>query len=269
VTIQQDRRGGVGSLSSGNARAVFGRNLSAAGRTNLWVMISGFVEPVFYLFSLGVGLGTLIGTVQLPGGQDVPYAAYIAPALLAVSAMNGAMADSTWNVFFKMHFGRVYDAMLATSLGPLDVALGEIAWALFRGGVYAAGFLAVMQFMGLNLAWTALLAVPAAVVIAFGFASLGMGITSYLKTFQQMEWIWVVMLPMFLLSGTFFSIDLYPEALQWVVKALPLWHGTELIRGLTTGALDWWMLVHLGYFAVMIAVGITFTTRRLRTLFLT
>ncbi len=253
---------------SGNAGAVFGRNLSAAGRTNLWVMISGFVEPVFYLFSLGVGLGTLIGTVQLPGGPEVPYAAYIAPALLAVSAMNGAMADSTWNVFFKMHFGRVYDAMLATSLGPLDVALGEIAWALFRGGIYATGFLIVMQAFGLNLSWTALLAVPAAVLIAFGFAAVGMGVTSYLRSFQQMEWIMVVLLPMFLLSGTFFPIDQYAEPLQWIIKALPLWHGTELIRGFTTGALDWLMLVHVGYFVVMIVLGIVFSTRRLRALFL-
>ncbi len=261
------RTGGVRALSSGNAGAVFGRNLSAAGTTNLWVMLSGFFEPVFYLLSLGLGLGGLIGEIHL-GQHSIPYAAYIAPALLAVSAMNGAIADSTWNVFFKMHFGKIYDAMLATSLGPLDVALGEIAWALFRGGIYATGFLVVMQAFGLNLAWTALLAVPAAVLIAFGFAAVGMGVTSYLKSFQQMEWVMVILLPMFLLSGTFFPIEQYAEPLQWIVKALPLWHGTELIRGFTTGALDWWMLVHVGYFLVMIALGIVFSTRRLRALFL-
>lgn len=263
------RGGGLRALSSGNAAAVFGRNLVAARGNNLWVMISGFFEPVFYLVALGAGLGGLIGEVQLASGRDVPYAAFIAPGLLAVSAMNGAIADSTWNVFFKMRFMKTYDAMLATSLGPLDVALGEIGWALFRGAIYATGFLIVMQGFGLNQEWTAILAVPAAVLIAFAFAAVGMGITSYLKTFQQMDWVAFVLLPMFLLSGTFFPVEQYVEPVQWIVKALPLWHGTELIRGLTTGALDWGMLVHVGYFAVMIVVGLAFTTRRLRQLFLT
>ena len=257
------------AISSGNAAAVFRRNLVGARSTNLWVMVSGFFEPVFYLVALGAGLGGLIGAVELASGREVPYAAFIAPGLLAVSAMNGAIADSTWNVFFKMHFMKTYDAMLATSLGPLDVALGEIGWALFRGAIYASGFLIVMQCFGLNHAWSALLAIPAAVLVAFGFAAVGMGITSYLRTFQQMDWIAFVILPMFMLSGTFFPVEQYAEPVQWIIKALPLWHGTELIRGLTLGALDWGMLVHVGYFAVMILLGVAFTTRRLRRMFLT
>ena len=85
------------------------------------------------------GLGSLVGTVDA-GAGPVSYAAYIAPGLLATSAMNGAMYDSTVNVFFKMRYAKLYDAMLATSLGPMDVALGEIAWSLLRGGIYSAGF---------------------------------------------------------------------------------------------------------------------------------
>jgi lipooligosaccharide transport system permease protein len=122
--------------------------------------------------------------------------------------------------------------------------------------------------LGLNLSWTALLAVPAVVLIAFGFASIGMGITSYLKTFQQMEWIPFVLLPMFLFSATFYPLSVYPEPVQWFVQALPLWHGVELIRGLTTGVIGPLMLVHVLYFAVMIALGMLLTTRRLRALFL-
>ena len=105
-------------------------------------------------------------------------------------------------------------------------------------------------------------------LIAFGFASIGMGITSYLKTFQQMEWIQFVMLPMFLFSATFYPITVYPEPIQWLVQALPLWHGVELVRGLTTGFIGPVMLVHVLYFLVMIALGLVFTTRRLRALFL-
>lgn len=260
--------GGVRALYAGNARSVLTRGLLAA-RSSTWVVVvSGFFEPVFYLLAMGVGLGSYIGEVTLPSGRAVDYAAYIAPALLAVSAMNGAVYDSTWNVFFKMHFGKLYQAMMATSLGPLDVALGEISYALLRGVVYAAGFLTVMQVMGLNLAWTAVLTLPAVLLIAFGFAAVGMAITSYMSTFQQMDWISFVMLPMFLFSATFYPLTVYPEPVQWLIQAMPLWHGVELIRSLTTGEAGLAALGHVAYYLAMIAFGVTFTTRRLRALFL-
>ena len=258
----------LGSLYAGNARAVMSRGLLATRSTNYWVVLSGFFEPVFYLLSMGIGLGAMVGTVATSTGEQVPYAAFIAPALLAVSAMNGAVYDSTWNVFFKMQYAKLYEGMLATSLGPLDVALGEISLALLRGAVYAGGFMIVMQVLGLNLSWTAILALPAVMLIAFGFASLGMAITSYMKTFQQMDWIAFVMLPMFLFSATFFPISVYPAGIQWIIQALPLWHGVELIRGLTTGAIGLDLVWHLLYYLVMIAVGMVFTTARLRKLFL-
>ena len=261
------RSGGVGALYSGEFGAVIGRGLRATKSSNYIVVLSGFFEPVFYLLSLGLGLGSYIGAVH-DGGHLIPYAAYIAPGLLAVSAMNGAIYDSTWNVFFKMHFGKLYEGMLATSLGPLDVALGEILLALLRGGVYATGFLIVMQVLGLNLSWTAVLAIPAVLVIAFGFASLGMAITSYLKTFQQMDWINFALLPMFLLSATFYPLSVYPVPIQWIIQALPLWQAVDMLRQLTTGYLEPSMVIHLLYYAVLIGLGLLFTTKRLRALFL-
>lgn len=262
------RRGGVRALWAGNPGAVVQRGLIAARSSSWIVVLSGFFEPVFYLASLGIGLGALIGEVETSSGAEVPYAAYIAPALLAVSAMNGAVYDSTWNVFFKLNYGKLYEGMLSTSLGPLDVALGEILYALLRGLVYATGFMIIMQVLGLNLAWTAVLALPAVLLIAFGFASVGMAVTSYMKTFQHMDWINFVLLPMFLFSATFYPITVYPEWVQVIVQALPLWHGVELIRGLTTGMLSAGMLWHVLYFVVMIALGLVFTTKRLRALFL-
>ena len=257
-----------GSLYSRNARAVVGRGLMAAKSSTWLVMVSGFFEPVLFLLAMGVGMGSIVGTVQGPGGGEISYAAYIAPALLAVSAMNGAIYDSTWNVFFKMNFAKLYQGMLYTSLGPLDVAIGEIFLALLRGLLYATGFTAVMGVMGLLTSWWAILVIPASVLIAFGFASFGMGITSFMKTFQQMDWINFVLLPMFLLSATFYPITVYPEAIQWVIRCLPLWHGVELVRGLTTGAVDLGMLWHVLYFVVMVVLGLILTTRRLRALFL-
>ena len=261
-------RRGVGSLYAGNARSVMLRGWEATRSTNWLVILSGLFEPVFYLLALGVGLGALVGRVTTSTGEQVSYAAFIAPALLAVAAMNGAVYDATWNVFFKMRFARLYEGMLSTSLGPLDVALGEILLALARGALYAIGFLIVMQVLGLNLSWWALLALPAVLMIAFGFASVGMAVTSYMKTFQQMDWITFLMLPMFLFSATFYPLSVYPEWIQHVIQALPLWHGVEIVRALTTGAVDVGILWHVLYYAVMIVLGLVFTTRRLRVLFL-
>jgi lipooligosaccharide transport system permease protein len=257
-----------GPLYSRNARAVIGRGLLATRSTNWLVMLSGFFEPVLFLISMGVGLGAIVGRVEGPGGGDISYAAYIAPALLAVSAMNGAVYDSTWNVFFKMNFAKLYQGMLYTSLGPLDVALGEIFLALLRGLLYALGFTAVMGMMGLITTPWALLMVPASVLIAFGFASIGMGITSYLKTFQQMDWINFIMLPMFLFSATFYPLSVYPQAIQWFIQAMPLWHGVELLRQISVGTFTAATPLHIGYYLVMTAVGMLLTTVRLRQLFL-
>ena len=258
----------AGALYSGNARAVFARGMSAQWRANWAVVASGFVEPVLYLIAMGVGLGAVVGDVTGPGGAPVPYAAYIAPALLAVSAMNGAVYDSTWNVFFKLRYARLYDGMLSTSLGPLDVALGEIAVAVVRGGAYAAGFTAVMAVMGLAGSWWALLMVPGAVLVAFGFAAFGMAVTSFMRTFQQMDWVTFLTVPLFLFSGTFYPLDVYPEPVRWAVQALPLWHGVELLRDLAGGAPGPGTLGHAGYYLAMVTVGVLVTTARLRALFL-
>ncbi|MFC7431190.1 MULTISPECIES: ABC transporter permease [unclassified Agrococcus] len=265
--LTQRPRGPLSGIYAGNARAVIGRGMHVMRRNNLTVVVSGFFEPIFYLLSMGIGLGTLIGVLEYRD-VEVPYAAYIAPALMAVSAMNGAVFDSTMNVFFKMHYGKLYDGMLSTSLGPLDVALGEIFMALFRGFLYACGFMAVTTIMGLNLSPTALLAIPAAVLIAFAFASLGMAVTSYMKTFQHLDYVYFVMMPMFLLSATFFPIEVYPQPIQWVIMAMPLWHGVDMMRQLTLGVVDWSLAIHVGYLAVMSALGIVFTTSRLKALFL-
>ncbi|MGC5627874.1 ABC transporter permease [Georgenia sp. Z1344] len=258
----------VRSLWAGNVGAVLERGFKVVLAQNWIIVVSGFFEPVLYLLAMGIGMGGLVGEVSGPGGRTVEYAAYIAPALLATSAMNGAIYDSTFNVFFKLRFAKLYQAMLQTSLGPLDVALGEILMALFRGFLYASGFLGVMAMMGLVTSWWALLMVPAAVLVAFGFAAVGMGITSFMTSFQQMDVIGFVMLPMFLLSATLYPIDVYPEAVQWFVQALPLWHGVELMRHLSVGHVDLATLGHLGYYVAMVAAGLWLTTVRLRKLFL-
>jgi lipooligosaccharide transport system permease protein len=133
--------------AAGAAR-IIERNLLLT-RNHWLVFISGVVEPVIYLFAIDVGLGQLVGDVTGPNGTPVGYAAFAAPALLAASAMNGAVYESTFNIFFRLRYGKLYDAILATPMTPTDVALGEIGWSQLRGLAYAAAFMVVMGVMGL------------------------------------------------------------------------------------------------------------------------
>jgi lipooligosaccharide transport system permease protein len=252
---------------AGRSRALLLRSATASRRAWL-AFVSGFFEPVFYLVAMGQGLGSLVGALPGPDGTPISYAAFIAPGLLAASAMNGAVFDSTYNVFFKLKYARLYDAMLATPLGPVDIALGEIGWALIRGGLYAVGFLSVMAGFGLLTSPWALLALPAALVVAFAFAAVGMAATSYMRSWQDFDLVTLVILPMFLFSTTFFPLSVYPRWLQIVVECLPLFHAVELMRGLTTGAVHVGLLGHLAYFLGMIAVGVTAAARRLDVLLL-
>jgi lipooligosaccharide transport system permease protein len=269
IAIASRRSNKLGSsIYGGRTASVLERSLLALKSSTWFIVFSGFVEPVFYLLAFGYGIGNLIGVVTAADGTVVAYAAFIAPALLATSAMNGAIYDSTWNVFFKMHHAKLYQGMLSTSMGPLDVALGEIGWALLRGLAYAIGFFAIAAPLGLVLSPWGFLAIPAAVLIAFGFASVGMGITSYLKNFQQLAWVNFIVLPMFMFSGTFYPLSVYPESIQLVIQLLPLWHAVELIRGITLGVFSLSMLSHVAYFLVMIVAGLLFTTIRLRSLFM-
>jgi lipooligosaccharide transport system permease protein len=234
-----------------------------------WMLIfSGFFEPLFYLFSFGTGLHGLVGAVSGPGGHAISYTAFIAPALLASSAMNGAIYDSTMNVFFKMKYGKIYDGMLATSLGPMDVAIGEIGWALIRGGLYSTGFLVVMVALGLTTSWWAVAILPAALLIAFAFGAVGMAVTTYMRTVQDLDMVQVAVLPMFLFSGTFYGLDVYPGWLRIAVECLPLNQGIQLLRGLNAGVLSWSMLGNLVYLVVMVTAGVAVATRRLDKLLL-
>jgi lipooligosaccharide transport system permease protein len=232
------------------------------------VLVSGFVEPIFYLLSIGVGLGQLVGTVAGPGGQQVGFTSFVAPALLATSAMNGAVMDSTFNVFFRMKYAKLYDAALATPMRTDEVALGEIGWALIRGGIYAAGFMAVMLAMGLVHSLWAVAAVPAALLIGFAFAGAGMAATTYMRSWQHFEFITLATLPMFLFSTTFYPLSVYPRPIQIVVECTPLYQGVALLRGLTLGAVGPGLASNVAYLAVMGAVGLAVAGRRLGRLLL-
>jgi len=254
-------------LYAGRASVLVERSFLVYRRA--WLsFVSGFFEPLFFLLSLGYGFGKLVAEVEGPGGHLVSYPVFVAPALLAASAMNGAVFDSTYNVFFKFKYGKLYDAMLATPMGPLDIAIGEISWALLRGGMYSAAFLSVMLGMGLITSPWALLALPACLLVAFAFAAVGMAATTFMRSWQDFDLVQLAVLPLFLFSTTFFPLSVYPPLLQTVVTWTPLYHAIELLRGLTTGVIGWGMLGDIAYFAVMAAVGLVIAARRLGRLLL-
>jgi lipooligosaccharide transport system permease protein len=250
-----------------NAARILERNLLVY-RHAWMVLFSGFFEPLFYLFSVGVGIGSLVGEVVGPGGRAVDYAAYVAPALLGSSAMNGAIYESTGNLFFKIKYGRIYDAILSTPMQPADIAVGEVSWSLIRGALYATGFLAVMAAMGLILSPWAVLALPAATLIGFAFGACGMAATTYMRSWQDMDLVGLVTMPLFLFSATFYPVDVYPAAFQVLTRFSPLYHSVEIIRSLTLGAFDWSLAGHVAFLLGMGGVGVLIASRRLAKLLL-
>jgi lipooligosaccharide transport system permease protein len=234
-----------------------------------WLVItSGFFEPLFYLLSIGFGIGALVGPVVGPGGQEITYQQFVAPALLASSAMNGAIMEATFNFFFKLNYNKTFTSILATPLSPGDIAMGELGWALIRGGLYAIGFMVVIAVLGLIVSPWVILAFPAALLIGFAFGAVGMAATSFMRTWQDFDLINIVVLPMFLFSATFYPITAYPPALQTLVEITPLYQGVNLIRSLSVGYITPELLVNLAYLAIMGIVGLLITSRRLDKLLL-
>lgn len=269
IAIAEQRKGKPGEgIYSGRAKVVLERSWIAFKSSTWMVVISGFVEPLLNLVVFGYGVGKFVGMIKLDNGQSVSYAAFVVPGLLASAAMLGSIMDSTWNVFFKIHEARLYHAMLATSLGPMDVALGEISWALLRGALYSTAFMAVVTPLGLVKSWWAILAIPAGAVIGFGFAAIGMAATSYMTSFQHIAIVNIVLLPVTLFSGSFFPLSLLPNWLSAIIKWTPLTQGIDLMRMLTLGTVTASIFIHLAYFALFIAGGLYFTTRRLNALFM-
>jgi len=232
------------------------------------VFASGVFEPLFYLLSVGLGLGVLVGKVPGPGGQLIPYRDFVAPGLLAVSSMNGAMYDSTFNIFFRLKYAKLYDAILATPMRPAQVALGEIGWALIRGTIYAAAFTLVMLALGLIHSPWAVLAVPVAVLIGFAFAALGMTGTTFMKSWLDFDYVILASLPLFLFSATFYPLGVYPRAVQVIIECTPLYQGVVLLRGLTVGVVGPDFLWRAAYLALIGLVGLWICGRRLAKLLL-
>ncbi|MGH9027679.1 MAG: ABC transporter permease [Acidimicrobiia bacterium] len=236
-----------------------------AYRRQWLIFLTGFFEPLLYLLSIGVGVGDLIGDVKV-GGDTFSYEVFVAPGLLAAAAMNGSVFDTTFNFFFKFKYARSFDAMLATPLRTTDVARGELTWALLRGSIYAAAFLATMAVLGLVQSPWAILGLPAGMLIGFAFAGAGMAATTWMRSFVDFDYVNLAIIPLFLFSATFFPLSRYPTGLQWVVAVTPLYQGVALERAFILGQLEWTLLLNTAYLVAMGTIGLRIAGARLRIL---
>ncbi|GIJ21089.1 ABC transporter permease [Micromonospora lutea] len=254
------------SAASRRSASVTERNVAALRSVYWLLLVSGFVEPLLYLLSIGVGVGALIGDLTLPGGTVVSYAAFVAPAMLASSAMTGALAETTFNFFGKMKYMKLYDGVIATPVQPFEIALGELAWAMLRGSAYSAAFLVVMVAMDLTAPARALAAFPAAVLVGFAFGALGMAISTFMRSWQDFDLMSSAQFVLFLFSGTFVPAEAYPAVLRWLVEVTPLYRAVHLIRTLTVDTGGWSWLLDVLYLLVVLTIGLLIASRRMSQL---
>jgi lipooligosaccharide transport system permease protein len=248
------------SSYGGGPRSVIERNLVLI-RRNWKPFLSVFAEPFVWLFSIGVGVGALVSGFEV-GGRELSYQEFVAPAMLAAVAANGAIIDTTFNVFFKLRYDKTYTAMIATPLTPTDIVRGDLVWALLRGSVYSATFLLAMLAMGMVSSPWAVLALPAAMLIGFAFGGVGFALTTYMRSWQDFEFVTLAMMPLLLFSATFFPLTAYPEGLQWFVEVTPLYRAVALVRELCTGLVSWASLFSVGYLSAMGGLGLRVAARR-------
>jgi len=239
--------------------------LAAYRRTWRGTVVTSVVNPVFYLGALGVGLGTLVNRASTtPGG--VRYLAFVAPGVLAATAMQVGTGEATWPVLGSIKWTRSYFAMLASPLGVRDIVLGHQLWMATRVLSSSAVYLVVIAAFGGIDSPLAVLALPACSLIGVAFSA---PMAAYAATRERDSAFTAInrfaVVPMFLFSGTFFPVSRLPLPLEWVAYATPLWHGVDLCRGFTLGTIGLLpALGHAAYLAVWGAVGLAAADRTYR-----
>ncbi|MEV4377990.1 ABC transporter ATP-binding protein/permease [Streptosporangium sp. NPDC049644] len=211
------------------AGRIWWRDLTLFRKSYKTTIVPNFFEPVFSLAALGIGLGFYVDGQALGSS----YASFVAPGLLAVTAMNGAVFEVTYNVFVRLRHARSYDAAVTSPVEPVDIALGELIWALTRCMVYTGVYLAILAALGYAPASTALLAVPALLPLGLVFACAGLLFTGAVRAINAYSYFYTLVLtPLTLISGVFFPTERLPAALRAVAEVSPLHHGVELSRSL-------------------------------------
>ena len=231
-------------------------------------LFGSFVNPALFLTAMGLGLGGYVNANSPDAFGGVSYLLFLAPGLLAGSAMQQGIFEATFPVMYGLVWRRIFHAMYATPIGPRAVALGTLAWIAFRLGLVAIIFTFVAWAFGAVASPLAILGIPAAILTGLAFAG-PMG--AYMATQRTPDkfsaiFRWVIT-PLFLFSGTFFPIESLPGALQPIAWLSPLFHGVELTRGATLGTLlddPFRAVAHLAILVGLVAVGGILFVRNIR-----
>jgi lipooligosaccharide transport system permease protein len=229
-------------------------------RRSLTPVLSSIVEPVLYLLSIGFGVGALVGKVY---GIDVRYVDFVAPGILATTAMNAAFNQTSFAIFMRIKNDRIYDAIVPTPLSIADIALGEVASAVFSGVFASCGFVLVMLVLGLIVSPAVLLAIPGALLVGYAFGAAGLAVMTYFRDYSDFQLVQLVMLPMFLFATTFYPLSVYPSWARPLIEVLPLYQSIQLLRDPALGTFHWGMLVAVLYLLAFGSVALALATRRL------
>jgi lipooligosaccharide transport system permease protein len=223
-------------------------------------LLSSVVEPTLYLLSIGLGVGVLVGKVP---GVNVRYAGFVAPAILATTAMNAAFNQTTFLVFSRLREDHTYDAIVPTPLSTTDIALGEVLSAMILAVLSTVGFVLVMLVLGLAISPGLVLAIPGSIVVGYAFGAAGLAVTTYLRDWSDFQLIQLVMLPMFLFATTFYPVSVYPSWARPLVEILPLYQCIQLLREPALGVFNWDIVVAIAYLIVFGSLALALGTRRL------
>jgi lipooligosaccharide transport system permease protein len=238
--------------------------LAVYRRVWLGSAISSFLAPLLYLGAMGFGLGSL---VNRSGGIDgVPYVQFVAPGVLAATAMQTAAGESTYMVMGAVKWQRQYHAMLAGPLGPVDLVLGHAAYILVRIALACVAFTLVAALLGAIPSPWAVVGLLVAVLCGAAHGPVIMAFSARQENDGNFALLFRFgIIPMFLFAGTFFPVDRLPEWIQLVAWLTPLWHGTTAVRQLTLGIPDWPAIaMHCAYLLAWVVVGLVLAFRSYR-----
>ncbi|MDQ4065627.1 MAG: ABC transporter permease, partial [Actinomycetota bacterium] len=198
-------------------------------------------------------------------GTNVDYATFLGPGLLATATLNGAVFDGFFSPFFKLNWMKTYDGIVTTPISISDIAVGEIVWAVIRGTIYGTAFLVVITFLGLVESAWAILAIPAVTLSAAALSAGAMVLTSVTKQISSLEKVMtLIVIPLFLFSGTFYPLSVYPAYLRPLIQSTPLYHSAALLRALTTGEVGAGTIGNVAYLAAFFVIATAVAVWRLK-----
>jgi lipooligosaccharide transport system permease protein len=247
-----------------NALKVVRRNLLVFWRGWRSSFFLSALFPVLFLAAMGLGLGQLVET-DAGAFRGAGYVAFFATGMLAANCMQTGVFSATYPLLNKIMWQRQYEALLATPLGPRDILVGELAWVGVLLAQQAIPFFVVAWFFGVFDSWTDVIAIPIAILVGLSFAAVMAAFTATLMRDEAYTWVFrFIVTPLFLLSGTFFPIASLPDWAQMVANLTPLYHGIELVRGLTIWDLSASAAAgHVAYLIVFLLLGMFLADRNM------